>query len=106
VKCFDKTPRSLLEEQVRRADLLVTAVPDPAFKLDPSWVKPGAVVVDVSFQGNVDMKALDGKASFVTAADNRIGSLTRAMTFVNLVYCAKNQPLRRRAHKARVPVLG
>jgi 5,10-methylene-tetrahydrofolate dehydrogenase/methenyl tetrahydrofolate cyclohydrolase len=78
-------------------------VPDPAFRLDPSWVKPGAAVVDVSYQGNIDMKALDASASFVTASDNRIGALTRAMTFVNLVYCAKNVPLRR---SARVPVLG
>jgi hypothetical protein len=49
------------------------------------------------------MKALDGRASFVTASDNRIGAMTRAMTFVNLVYCAKNAPLRR---SVRVPVLG
>ncbi|MEK7233778.1 MAG: bifunctional 5,10-methylenetetrahydrofolate dehydrogenase/5,10-methenyltetrahydrofolate cyclohydrolase, partial [Elusimicrobiota bacterium] len=85
VKCYDKTPRGLLEEQVRRADLLITAVPDPSFNLDPSWVKPGAAVVDVSYQGNVDAKALEGVASFLTAPDNRIGAMTRAMTFVNLV---------------------
>ena len=102
VKCYDKTPRGLLEEQVRRADLLITAVPDPSFNLDPSWVKPGAAVVDVSYQGNVDAKALEGVASFLTAPDNRIGAMTRAMTFVNLVYCAKNAPLR----GARVPNLG
>jgi len=95
VKCYDKTPRALLEEQVRKADILVTAVPDPSFKLDPSWIKKGAAVVDVSYQGNVDSKALEGIASFITAPDNRIGAMTRAMTFVNLVYCAKNRPLRR-----------
>jgi len=102
VKCYDKTPRALLEDQVRRADILVTAVPDPSFKLDPSWVKKGAAVVDVSYQGNVDAKALEGVASFLTAPDNRIGAMTRAMTFVNLVYCAKNSPPRR----SRVPTLG
>lgn len=92
VKCYDKTPRGLLEDQVRRADLLITAVPDPSFSLDPAWIKKGAAVVDVSYQGNVDAKALAGVASFVTAPDNRIGAMTRAMTFVNLVYCAKNSP--------------
>ena len=102
VKCYDKTPRALLEDQVRRADLLITAVPDPSFKLDPSWIKKGATVVDVSYQGNVDAKALEGTASFLTAPDNRIGAMTRAMTFVNLVYCAKNLPLR----GSRVPSLG
>jgi methylenetetrahydrofolate dehydrogenase (NADP+)/methenyltetrahydrofolate cyclohydrolase len=103
LKCYHKTPAAVLEENIRRADILITAVPDPSFRLDPSWVKPGAVVVDVSYQGNVDVKELDARASFVTASDNRIGALTRAMTFVNLVYCAKNAPLRR---SARVPVLG
>jgi 5,10-methylene-tetrahydrofolate dehydrogenase/methenyl tetrahydrofolate cyclohydrolase len=48
------------------------------------------------------MTAVAGRASFVTASDNRIGAMTRAMTFVNLVYCAKNSPLRR---SASVPVL-
>lgn len=102
LKCYHKTAPALLEDCVRKADILVTAVPDPSFKLDPSWVKPGAAVVDVSYQGNVDMAALSGRASFVTASDNRIGAMTRAMTFVNLVYCAKNAPLRR---SARAPVL-
>ncbi|MEK7388132.1 MAG: bifunctional 5,10-methylenetetrahydrofolate dehydrogenase/5,10-methenyltetrahydrofolate cyclohydrolase [Elusimicrobiota bacterium] len=102
VKCYDKTPRPLLEAMVRRADVLVTAVPDPKFALDPSWVKAGAAVVDVSFAGNVDVAALKGRAAFTTAADNRIGVMTRSMTFVNLVYCAQNVPLR----GLRVPVLG
>ncbi len=100
VKCYDKTSRELLEEQIRRADLVVSAVPDPTFRIDPAWIKPGAAVLDVSYQGNVDAKALEGRASFLTAPDNRVGSMTRAMTFVNLVYCAKNAPLRRGARAA------
>jgi len=69
-------------------------VPDPAFKLDPSWIKPGAAVVDVSYQGNVDVSALREPA-YVTAPDNRIGQVTRAMMFVNLIYCARAQHARR-----------
>jgi 5,10-methylene-tetrahydrofolate dehydrogenase/methenyl tetrahydrofolate cyclohydrolase len=103
VKCYDRTPRGVMEDLVRRADILITAVPDPTFKLDSAWVKQGATVVDISYEGNIDAKSLAGRAAFVTAADNRIGAMTRAMTFVNLVYCAKNTPLRR---SARVPVLG
>ena len=95
VKCYDKTPRALLEECVRRADVLVTAVPDAAFRIPVEWVKPGAAVVDVSFEGNVDAKTLEGVAGRMTSPDNRVGVMTRAMTFVNLVYCAKNAPLRR-----------
>jgi methylenetetrahydrofolate dehydrogenase (NADP+)/methenyltetrahydrofolate cyclohydrolase len=90
VKCYDKTSPAALEDCVRRADILVTAVPDPAFSLEPSWVKRGAAVVDVSFQGNIDVSALNGGAAFVTKPDNRVGQVTRAMMFVNLVYCARN----------------
>lgn len=90
VKCYDKTRAEVMEDLVRRADILITAVPDPTFALDPSWVKKGAVVVDVSYQGNVDVKALAHTASYVTAPDNRVGQVTRAMMFVNLVYCARN----------------
>lgn len=90
VKCYDLTRMEVLEDLVRRADILVTAVPSPSFQLDASWVKKGAVVLDVSYQGNVDVKALHGTASFVTAPENRVGQVTRAMTFVNLIYCARN----------------
>jgi 5,10-methylene-tetrahydrofolate dehydrogenase/methenyl tetrahydrofolate cyclohydrolase len=94
VKCYDKTRLEDLQDCLRRADIVITAVPDPAFRLDPSWIKPGAVVVDVSYQGNVDVKALREPAA-VTAADNRIGQVTRAMMFVNLVYCARAQRARK-----------
>ncbi|MFA6318876.1 MAG: bifunctional 5,10-methylenetetrahydrofolate dehydrogenase/5,10-methenyltetrahydrofolate cyclohydrolase [Elusimicrobiota bacterium] len=90
VKCYDKTPRALIEDCVRQADILVTAVPDPGFRIDPAWIKPGAAMLDVSFEGNVDFAALSrGPAAIVTAPDNRVGRVTRAMTFVNLVYCAQ-----------------
>ena len=98
VKCYDKTRAEVLEDSVRRADILITAVPDPRFVLDPSWVKKGGVVMDVSYQGNIDSKALRGTASYVTAPENRVGAVTRAMMFVNLIYCARNV-------KARPPVL-
>ncbi|TBR16806.1 bifunctional 5,10-methylenetetrahydrofolate dehydrogenase/5,10-methenyltetrahydrofolate cyclohydrolase [bacterium] len=92
VKCYDKTPRGALEACVRRSDIVVTAVPDPQFRLDPDWVKPGAAVIDVSFGGNVDSESLKGRAAVVTAPDNRIGRLTRAMMFVNLIYCCAAAP--------------
>ncbi len=93
VKCYDKTPPATLEECVRRADILVTAVPAPGFSLDPLWVKRKAVVVDVSFQGNIDIGKLEDSASFVTSPSNRVGQVTRAMMFVNLLYCARARAL-------------
>lgn len=89
VKCYDKTRLCDLEDCVRRADILITAVPDARFAIEPSWIKAGAAVVDVSYQGNVDVSALGGRAAFVTAPGNRIGQVTRALTFVNLIYCAR-----------------
>lgn len=100
VKCYDKTPGDALEASVRRADILVTAVPDAKFRVPSDWIKPGAAVVDVSFEGNIDHAAVAARAGHITAPDNRVGSVTRAMTFVNLVYCAKNSPLRARPRAA------
>ena len=89
VACYHLTKPKDLEQCVRQADILITAVPDPAFRIDPGWVKPGAAVLDVSHPGNIDVGALQGKASLATAPDNRIGRVTRAMILVNLLYCAK-----------------
>jgi 5,10-methylene-tetrahydrofolate dehydrogenase/methenyl tetrahydrofolate cyclohydrolase len=89
VKCYDLTRTDDLEQCVRRADIVVTAVPDPAFHLDPAWVRPGATVFDVSYQGNVDVRGLEGRAAMYTVPENRLGRITRAMMLVNLVYCAK-----------------
>ncbi len=94
VKCYDRTRLEDLQACLSRADIVITAVPDPNFKLDPSWIKPGAAVVDVSYQGNIDVKALRDP-SYVTLPDNRVGQVTRAMMFVNLIYCARAQQARR-----------
>lgn len=88
VKCYDKTPSAVLEGCVRRSDIVITAVPAPDFALNPEWIREGAAVVDVSFQGNIDVSRLKGRAAFVTEPGNGIGQVTRAMMFVNLIYCA------------------
>jgi methylenetetrahydrofolate dehydrogenase (NADP+)/methenyltetrahydrofolate cyclohydrolase len=89
VKCYDLTRAEDLEHCVRRADIVVTAVPDPGFVLDPGWLRKGAAVFDVSYQGNVDVRGLEGRASTYTVPHNRLGKITRAMMLVNLIYCAK-----------------
>ncbi|MBI3548657.1 MAG: bifunctional 5,10-methylenetetrahydrofolate dehydrogenase/5,10-methenyltetrahydrofolate cyclohydrolase [Elusimicrobia bacterium] len=89
VKCYHKTRPADLEACVRRADILVTAVPDPKFRIDASWVKPGAAVLDVSYEGNIGPAGLSERAGLWTVPENRLGKVTRAMMFVNLVYCAR-----------------
>ncbi|MFC1680055.1 tetrahydrofolate dehydrogenase/cyclohydrolase catalytic domain-containing protein [Elusimicrobiota bacterium] len=104
VKCYDRTRPEVLEHCVRRADILVTAVPDPAFSLDPGWVRDGAAVIDVSFVGNVDVGRLEGRAALLSAPDSRIGKMTRAMMFVNLIYCCRPGGLDSELRPDRVPV--
>ncbi|MBI4386787.1 MAG: bifunctional 5,10-methylenetetrahydrofolate dehydrogenase/5,10-methenyltetrahydrofolate cyclohydrolase [Elusimicrobia bacterium] len=93
VKCYHLTRPEDIESCVRRADILVTAVPDPSFRLKAGWVKPGAAVLDVSHSGNLDMESLQGRAAWVTTPQNRLGKVTRAMIFVNLIYCARYKGL-------------
>ncbi|PCI31751.1 MAG: hypothetical protein COB53_12890 [Elusimicrobia bacterium] len=92
VKCYDRTRPDILEACIRSADIVVTAVPDPSFKIDPMWIKEGAAVLDVSYQGNIDSEVLEGRAALMTTHDNRIGRLTRALMFVNLLYACGSQP--------------
>src|SRR5581483_5444381 len=93
VKCYHMTRPDDLKDCIRRADILITAVPDPSFRIDPDWVKTGAAVIDVSYQGNFDPLSLRNKASLITMPDNRLGRVTRAMMFVNLIYCARYKGL-------------
>jgi 5,10-methylene-tetrahydrofolate dehydrogenase/methenyl tetrahydrofolate cyclohydrolase len=91
VNCHVGTRREVLEDVVRIADVVVTAVPDPAFRLDAALVKPGAAVVDLSYQGNLDHAAVARRAAFITPAKGGagLGKVTRAMMFVNLSYCCR-----------------
>lgn len=89
VNCHEKTKTADLENCVRRADILITAVPNPLFSIDPEWIQPGAAVLDVSYEGNIDFVAAGKRAAVITSPDNRIGQVTRALLFVNLLYCAK-----------------
>lgn len=62
-----------LEEQVRRADLLVVAVGKPNF-IPGEWIKPGALVIDVginrladgSLVGDVEFETARSHAAFIT----------------------------------------
>ena len=89
VKCYDRTKREDLEAAIAKADILVTAVPDKNFRIPPDIVKKGAVVLDASFEGNLNYDELRENASFITSPGNRIGKVTRAMIFTNFSYCSK-----------------
>ena len=91
VNCHIATPRKTLEAAVQMADIVVTAVPDPAFRLAPSLIRKGAAVVDISYGGNFDYEEAAKRAGIITPAKGGagVGKVTRAMMFVNLAYCCR-----------------
>lgn len=77
------------EELVRASDILVLGVPVEKYKLDASWVKEGAIVINVSFYKNIDEQALLSTRPGVTYV-GALGKVTIAMLERNLLRCYKN----------------
>ncbi len=78
----------------READILVAAVGRPKM-VDASYVKPGAIVIDVGINrvdeglvGDVDYDAVAPIASAITPVPGGVGPMTRAMLLVNTVKAA------------------
>ncbi|WP_429128799.1 bifunctional methylenetetrahydrofolate dehydrogenase/methenyltetrahydrofolate cyclohydrolase FolD [Aeromonas veronii] len=85
-----------LEDQVRRADLLVVAVGKPNF-IPGEWIKPGALVIDVginrladgSLVGDVEFETARSHASFITPVPGGVGPMTVASLMENtLIACS------------------
>jgi len=86
-----------LEEHVRRADVLVVAVGRPKF-IKGSWIKPGAVVIDVGInvtggkvEGDVEFESAKQRASFITPVPGGVGPVTVMMVMKNTVEAFKLQ---------------
>lgn len=85
-----------LETHVRRADLLCVAVGRPGL-IDPSWVRDGAIVVDVGINrdasgqihGDLDFDAVSKKASWITPVPGGIGPMTVATLLQNTIEAAQ-----------------
>ncbi|WP_444989055.1 bifunctional methylenetetrahydrofolate dehydrogenase/methenyltetrahydrofolate cyclohydrolase FolD [Halomonas mongoliensis] len=84
-----------LEEQVRRADLLVVAVGKPGL-VKGEWVKEGAIVIDVGINrledgrlvGDVDFDAAARRASWITPVPGGVGPMTVATLLENTLQAA------------------
>ena len=79
----------------RQADLLVAAIGRPKM-IDASYVKPGAVVIDVGINrteegmvGDVDFASVQPVASAITPVPGGVGPMTRAMLMVNTIAAAE-----------------
>ncbi|MCE2526395.1 MAG: bifunctional methylenetetrahydrofolate dehydrogenase/methenyltetrahydrofolate cyclohydrolase FolD [Actinomycetia bacterium] len=84
-----------LQALAREADILVAAVGRPKM-VKATWVKPGAVVIDVGINrtdeglvGDVDYAEVKKVASAVTPVPGGVGLMTRAMLMSNTVAAAR-----------------
>ncbi len=87
-----------LEAHVSRADILVVAVGRPGI-VPGEWVKPGAVVIDVginrqldgSLIGDVGFEAACERASWITPVPGGVGPMTVATLLENTLRAAELQ---------------
>ena len=94
--CHKFTPKDVLEQAVRNADILVVAVGRPGI-VPGEWVKPGAVVVDVGINrlddgrlvGDVGFEAAAQRASWVTPVPGGVGPMTVATLMQNTLEAAE-----------------
>jgi len=84
-----------LPEELRRADILVSAIGKAHF-IQPAMVKPGAVVIDVGINqlggklvGDVDFAAVKDIASAITPVPGGVGPMTIATLMENTFRAAK-----------------
>ena len=94
--CHSRTRN--LPEVCRRADILVAAIGKPRF-FDDTYVKDGAVVIDVGIHrgadkklcGDVDFDKVVDKVSAITPVPGGVGPMTIAMLMHNCVEAAKRK---------------
>ncbi|MBF0138488.1 MAG: bifunctional methylenetetrahydrofolate dehydrogenase/methenyltetrahydrofolate cyclohydrolase FolD [Magnetococcales bacterium] len=92
--CHSRTPD--LAAIIRQADILVAAV-GQAGLIQGSWIKEGAVVIDVGMNrdpeghlcGDVDFAAAEQRAAAITPVPGGVGPMTIAMLLKNTVEGAK-----------------
>jgi len=92
--CHSRTTN--IEEVVRQADIVVAAVGKPNM-VGKSWIKPGAVVIDVGINrlpdgkltGDVDFDEVRKTAGFITPVPGGVGPMTITMLLKNTIKAAK-----------------
>ena len=114
--CHSKTKN--LPEVVKRADVVIAAIGQPAF-VRGDWLKPGAVVIDVGTNfiddsskksghrlvGDVDFESAIEVASQVTPVPGGVGPMTVAMLLQNVVDSATSYFERQKArHIVPLPI--
>jgi methylenetetrahydrofolate dehydrogenase (NADP+)/methenyltetrahydrofolate cyclohydrolase len=84
-----------LEDHVRSAELLISAIGKPGI-IDSAWIPQGAIVVDVGINrlpngklvGDIDFKSAAQRASWISPVPGGVGPMTRAMLMLNTAEAA------------------
>lgn len=92
-----ETPRELLLDETRRADIIVVAVGIPGF-VTSDMVKEGVVMIDVGINrlengrivGDVDFDAVAPKCSWITPVPGGVGRMTVAALMINTLMAYQN----------------
>ncbi len=89
--------RGVLQDHVRRAEVLVVAVGRVGI-VKGEWVKDGAIVVDVGINrvgdkvvGDVEFESASERASYITPVPGGVGPLTTAILMRNTIALFKAQ---------------
>jgi len=88
--CDINTPKSLLNDQCKKADIVIIAVGKPGL-LTADMIKEGAVVIDVGINrlesgklvGDCDFEEVSKKASWITPVPGGVGPMTISGLILN-----------------------
>ncbi|GFO67923.1 bifunctional protein FolD 1 [Geomonas limicola] len=92
-----ETPRELLLDETRRADIVIVAVGIPGF-VTPDMVKDGVTLIDVGINrlesgklvGDVEFDAVAPKCEWITPVPGGVGRMTVAALMINTLYAYQN----------------
>ena len=92
-----ETPRELLLDETRRADIVIVAVGIPGFVTE-DMVKEGVVLIDVGINrlengkivGDVDFENVAKKCSWITPVPGGVGRMTVAALMINTLMAYQN----------------
>ncbi|NJD91369.1 MAG: bifunctional 5,10-methylenetetrahydrofolate dehydrogenase/5,10-methenyltetrahydrofolate cyclohydrolase [Geobacter sp.] len=92
-----ETPRKLLLDETRRADIIIVAVGIPGF-VTPDMVKKGVVLIDVGINrlesgklvGDVAFDEVAQKCSWITPVPGGVGRMTVAALMINTLMAYQN----------------
>ena len=84
-----------LEEHVRSAELLISAIGKPGI-VNSEWIRPGAIVVDVGITrlpngkivGDIDYESAAQRAGWISPVPGGVGPMTRATLMLNTAEAA------------------